>query len=85
MPFPLVAPVIIKLVVSVAVQLSDETSGGMVYVLFETLQKGEGDGQVKTGGVTSLVQVTVLAIVAVFPQASVAVNILVCDRLQLLL
>src|SRR6185503_15509970 len=32
-----------------------------------------------TGGTRSLVHVTVLAIVAVLPQASIAVNVLVCD------
>ena len=32
-----------------------------------------------TGGVTSLVHVTVLDVVAVLPQASVAVKVLVCD------
>ena len=40
---------------------------------------------VKTGGVTSSVQVTVLAIVAVFVHPSVAVNILVFERLHPLL
>jgi hypothetical protein len=35
-----------------------------------------------TGGVTSAVQVTVLEIVAVLPQPSLAVNVLVCERLQ---
>ena len=37
------------------------------------------------GGVTSLVHVTVLEVVAVLPQASTAVNVLVCDEEQLLL
>src|SRR6185436_2548244 len=37
------------------------------------------------GGVASLVHVTVLAAVAVLPQASTAVNVLVCERPQLLL
>jgi len=32
-----------------------------------------------TGGVRSLVHVTVLEVVAVLPHASVAVNVLVCD------
>ena len=35
-----------------------------------------------TGGVTSAVQVTVLEIVEVLPQPSLAVNVLVCERLQ---
>jgi hypothetical protein len=34
---------------------------------------------VKTGAVRSAVQVTVLVVVAVLPQASIAVNVLVCD------
>ena len=38
---------------------------------------------VNTGGIRSLVQVTVLVMVAVLPQASVAVNILVCEDEQL--
>ena len=38
-----------------------------------------------TGGVTSAVQVTEREIVAVLPQASVAVNVLVLVRRQLLL
>src|SRR4030095_15213823 len=37
---------------------------------------------VMTGGVISSVQVTVLVSVAVFPQASIAVNVLVCDLEQ---
>jgi hypothetical protein len=39
---------------------------------------------VNTGGIRSLVQVTVLVIVAVLPQPSTAVNILVCEEEQLL-
>ena len=39
----------------------------------------------KTGGVTSSVQVTVLDVVAVFVHPSVAVNVLVCERLHPLL
>jgi hypothetical protein len=35
---------------------------------------------VNTGGTWSLIQLTVLVIVAVFPQASTAVNVLTCDR-----
>jgi hypothetical protein len=42
----------------------------------------EVDVGVTTGGVTSNVQVTVLDAVAVFPQASVAVHVLVCDLAQ---
>ena len=38
---------------------------------------------VNTGGIRSLVQLTVLVMVAVLPQASVAVNILVCEDEQL--
>jgi hypothetical protein len=38
---------------------------------------------VNAGGIRSLVQVTVLVMVAVLPQASTAVNVLVCDALQL--
>jgi hypothetical protein len=37
------------------------------------------------GGVLSLIHVTVLEAVAVLPQASIAVNVLVCERSQLLL
>ena len=37
----------------------------------------------KTGGVRSAVHVTVLVTVAVLPQASTAVNVLVCDEEQL--
>src|SRR4030095_11427354 len=37
---------------------------------------------VMTGGAISSVQVTVLVSVAVFPQASIAVNVLVCDLEQ---
>ena len=37
------------------------------------------------GGVTSNVQVTVLAVVAVLPHASLAVHVLVCEREQPLL
>ena len=33
-----------------------------------------------TGGVTSAIHVTVLDAVAVLPQASIAVNVLVCER-----
>jgi len=44
-----------------------------------TSQKGGGDVQVNVGRVTSLVQLTILEVVAVNPQASVAVNVLVCD------
>jgi hypothetical protein len=40
---------------------------------------------VNTGGIRSLVQVTVLEVVAELPQASIAVNILVCERSQPLL
>jgi hypothetical protein len=40
---------------------------------------------VNTGGVTSLVQLTVLVIVAELPQASIAVNVLTCERRQPLL
>ena len=38
---------------------------------------------VNAGGIRSLVQLTVLVMVAVLPQASVAVNILVCEDEQL--
>ena len=38
-----------------------------------------------TGAVLSLVQLTVLVIVAVPPQASVALNVLTCERAQPLL
>jgi hypothetical protein len=38
---------------------------------------------VKTGGVLSEVQFTVLVTVAVLPQASTAINVLVCDEEQL--
>jgi len=37
----------------------------------------------KTGGVLSEVQLTVLVTVAVLPQASTAVNVLVCEEEQL--
>ena len=40
---------------------------------------------VKTGGVRSSVHVAVLDIVAVLPHASLAVKVLVCERLQPLL
>jgi len=40
---------------------------------------------VNVGGVTSLVQFTVLVMVAVLPQASMAVNVLTCERRQPLL
>ena len=40
---------------------------------------------VRVGGVTSCVHVTVLDAVAVLPQPSSAVNVLVCERRQLLL
>jgi len=39
---------------------------------------------VKTGGVLSLVQVTVLTAVAVLPQPSEAVNVLICEALHAL-
>jgi len=38
-----------------------------------------------SGGVTSLIQVTVRDVVAVLPQQSVATHVLVCDLLQPLL
>jgi hypothetical protein len=47
-----------------------------------TWQKGAGDGQVIVGAVKSLVHVAVRDVVDVFPQASIAVNVLVCDRSQ---
>jgi hypothetical protein len=37
---------------------------------------------VNTGAVTSSTQITVLPTVEVFPQASIAVNVLICERLQ---
>ena len=37
---------------------------------------------VNTGGVTSTIQLTVLATVDVLLQASIAVNVLICDLLQ---
>jgi len=37
---------------------------------------------VNTGGVTSTVQLTVLATVEVLLQASIAVNVLICDLVQ---
>src|SRR5678815_1636956 len=40
---------------------------------------------VRTGGVTSAIQVIVLAAVAVLPQASITVNVLTCERSQPLL
>jgi len=39
-------------------------------------------GQLITGAVWLLVHVTVLEVVAVLPQASLAVNVLVCDALH---
>jgi hypothetical protein len=41
-----------------------------------------GAGQVMAGGVISLVHVTVREVVAVLLQASLAVNVLVCDLVQ---
>jgi len=37
---------------------------------------------VNTGGVTSAIHATVLPTVDVFPQPSIAVNVLICERLQ---
>jgi len=39
---------------------------------------------VTVGAVTSAVQVAVLVVVAVLPQASIAVNVLVCERMHAL-
>ena len=51
--------------------LNDGTAGQLIVVLLPTLTK--------VGGVRSLVHVTILDVVAVLPQPSVAVNVLVCD------
>ena len=50
-----------------------------------TWQNDCEDGHVIKGGVTSSVHVAVLCAVEVLPQPSIAVNLLICVRVQLLL
>lgn len=57
-------------------ELNDGVSGQNIVALLPT--------PLNTGGVRSLVHVTVLETVAVLPQPSSAVHVLVCDKVQLL-
>jgi hypothetical protein len=84
-PLPVVAPDFTQLNVIVPVQLSVAVAGGIVYVLLVTWQNICAGGQVIVGGVKSSVHVTVRDLVEVFPHASVAVKVLVCERRQPLL
>ena len=64
-------------------QLSDAVTGGTEIGL--PWQNACAAGQVITGGVGSSVHVAVRDVVDVLPQASIAVNVLVCERLHPLL